>query len=99
MTKIGRNDPCSCGSGKKYKKCCESKEAAARKLTAHKIEGEDLTQKVSSIAGLFQKISLVPPVRLPEAPVEPLKEVISEPQEEARKVDLEPPAQEPTEKS
>jgi predicted TPR repeat methyltransferase len=22
MTKPGRNDPCSCGSGKKYKKCC-----------------------------------------------------------------------------
>lgn len=22
VTKIGRNDPCSCGSGKKYKKCC-----------------------------------------------------------------------------
>lgn len=22
-TKIGRNDPCPCGSGKKYKKCCE----------------------------------------------------------------------------
>ena len=22
MTKIGRNDPCPCGSGKKYKKCC-----------------------------------------------------------------------------
>lgn len=21
-TKIGRNKPCSCGSGKKYKKCC-----------------------------------------------------------------------------
>ena len=20
--KIGRNDPCPCGSGKKYKKCC-----------------------------------------------------------------------------
>ena len=20
--KIGRNDPCNCGSGKKYKKCC-----------------------------------------------------------------------------
>ena len=20
--KIGRNDPCWCGSGKKYKKCC-----------------------------------------------------------------------------
>ena len=22
MQKIGRNDPCPCGSGKKYKKCC-----------------------------------------------------------------------------
>jgi len=21
-TKVGRNDPCPCGSGKKYKKCC-----------------------------------------------------------------------------
>jgi len=23
MSKIGRNDPCPCGSGKKYKKCCQ----------------------------------------------------------------------------
>jgi SEC-C motif-containing protein len=22
VTKIGRNDPCNCGSGKKFKKCC-----------------------------------------------------------------------------
>ena len=22
MPKVGRNDPCPCGSGKKYKKCC-----------------------------------------------------------------------------
>ena len=21
-TKVGRNEPCPCGSGKKYKKCC-----------------------------------------------------------------------------
>ena len=26
MPKIGRNDPCPCGSGKKYKKCCMGKE-------------------------------------------------------------------------
>ncbi len=26
--KIGRNDPCPCGSGKKYKKCCMNKEKA-----------------------------------------------------------------------
>ena len=25
MSKIGRNDPCPCGSGKKYKKCCLGK--------------------------------------------------------------------------
>jgi uncharacterized protein YecA (UPF0149 family) len=24
-TKAGRNDPCPCGSGKKYKKCCALK--------------------------------------------------------------------------
>jgi len=26
---IGRNDPCLCGSGKKYKKCCASKANSA----------------------------------------------------------------------
>ena len=31
MAKIGRNDLCPCGSGKKYKKCCMAgDEAAAR---------------------------------------------------------------------
>ena len=24
--KVGRNDPCPCGSGKKYKKCCLNKQ-------------------------------------------------------------------------
>lgn len=31
MIKIGRNDPCHCGSGKKYKKCCLLKD----QLKAH----------------------------------------------------------------
>jgi hypothetical protein len=32
---VGRNDPCRCGSGKKYKQCCLDKdEAAARKSRA-----------------------------------------------------------------
>ena len=26
MDKVGRNDPCPCGSGKKYKKCCEKEQ-------------------------------------------------------------------------
>ena len=27
--KVGRNDPCPCGSGKKHKKCCAAKDGAA----------------------------------------------------------------------
>ena len=30
-TKVGPNDPCPCGSGKKYKKCCRAKDMAAEK--------------------------------------------------------------------
>jgi hypothetical protein len=26
MSKVGRNEPCPCGSGKKYKKCCEPRD-------------------------------------------------------------------------
>lgn len=29
MAKIGRNDPCPCGSGKKYKRCCLAQSEAA----------------------------------------------------------------------
>jgi hypothetical protein len=29
MSKPGRNDPCPCGSGKKYKKCCLAKDEQA----------------------------------------------------------------------
>lgn len=28
---IGRNDPCPCGSGKKYKQCCLGKEKSRKK--------------------------------------------------------------------
>jgi TolA-binding protein len=31
MAKPGRNDPCPCGSGKKYKKCCLPKEEAVER--------------------------------------------------------------------
>lgn len=30
INKVGRNEPCPCGSGKKYKKCCWSQAALAR---------------------------------------------------------------------
>ncbi len=32
MTKIGRNDTCPCGSGKKYKHCCLAQDRAYQNL-------------------------------------------------------------------
>ena len=29
-TRAGRNDLCPCGSGRKFKKCCEAKQASSR---------------------------------------------------------------------
>lgn len=41
MTKIGRNAPCPCGSGRKYKKCClAADEAAARRERAEAAAAE-----------------------------------------------------------
>lgn len=43
MAKIGRNDPCPCGSGKKYKKCCES--VAARTQSAERLHADPATSE------------------------------------------------------
>ncbi len=45
VEKVGRNDPCPCGSGKKYKSCCflkdqqSKKPLGSRKFTAKVISG------------------------------------------------------------
>ncbi len=49
MEKVGRNDPCICGSGKKFKKCCESK--AARKS----IGKAEIITETSKMASFFQR--------------------------------------------
>jgi hypothetical protein len=46
MQKVSRNDPCSCGSGKKYKKCCLNKDAA------------EATQLTSTMPELFRPAAL-----------------------------------------
>ncbi len=51
MKKIGRNDPCVCGSGKKFKKCCERK-MIGKRFMASKIEAPKVT---SNIASFFRK--------------------------------------------
>jgi hypothetical protein len=35
-TALGRNDPCHCGSGKKYKACCLDKDEAAARAARQK---------------------------------------------------------------
>jgi len=37
--KLGRNDPCSCGSGKKYKKCCENVQKTSTESPAQVVMG------------------------------------------------------------
>ena len=48
MIKVGRNDPCPCGSGKKYKKCCMVKEED-RSRGASSDVGEDASRTPGSI--------------------------------------------------
>ena len=57
MKKVGRNDPCPCGSGKKFKKCCEPK-AIGGKFLATKIESS------TPMTSLFNRV--VTPISLEE---------------------------------
>ncbi|MES2199244.1 MAG: SEC-C metal-binding domain-containing protein [Chlamydiota bacterium] len=52
MEKASRNDPCPCGSGKKFKKCCESQK---KTRTFQVISSEARVQGISSL--LFKKPS------------------------------------------
>lgn len=48
MRKIGRNDPCPCGSGKKYKKCCGATHVSAYESTSQ--EESNLLEMSKEIA-------------------------------------------------
>ena len=50
MPKIGRNDPCPCGSGKKYKHCCLDKDRAAELAPAVRRRVALQAQKASQVA-------------------------------------------------
>ena len=59
LKKIGRNDPCPCGSGEKYKKCCLDRPGPIlpffhRFLTYEEVDDmstEDIIQRLDSIGG------------------------------------------------
>ncbi|MBD7908303.1 YecA family protein [Sporosarcina gallistercoris] len=48
---IGRNDPCPCGSGKKYKKCCAGKE----ELTVEVVQAEEMERILQSFYDEYPK--------------------------------------------
>ncbi len=68
MHKVGRNDSCPCGSGKKFKKCCEVKQKH-KKLSAEVVSASipqsQETQETSKVSSLFFKR-----VSAPKAPAE-----------------------------
>jgi hypothetical protein len=69
MAKTGRNDLCPCGSGRKYKKCCESKErggAARNRLMLVVVGGAVLAAILAGIASFTRDQSGVARVWSPE---------------------------------
>ena len=51
MVKIGRNDPCPCGSGKKYKKCCQAQDEA----TDTRIRGEQSAVQIGCTKNILKR--------------------------------------------
>lgn len=50
MGKVERNQPCHCGSGLKYKKCCESKK---NRISATVLQPSQELPSTSGIARVF----------------------------------------------
>ena len=63
---VGRNDPCPCGSGKKYKKCC---------MTAHQPKSSSqLLSNVKVIQSSSSMLNRISPMAPKAVPDEALKE-------------------------
>ncbi|UJL45851.1 SEC-C domain-containing protein [Virgibacillus sp. NKC19-16] len=50
MSKLGRNDPCSCGSGKKYKKCCGASNVVEIGMGRYNVELDTLHNNLIAFA-------------------------------------------------
>ncbi len=59
MKKIGRNDPCHCGSGKKYKKCCLEKDEKERYLKTLNKLNENIEDSAESSDELEENESYI----------------------------------------
>ena len=49
MSKIGRNEPCPCGSGKKYKKCCLPASQPLKESSFIYTDLDDLSNQVTDL--------------------------------------------------
>jgi tetratricopeptide (TPR) repeat protein len=78
MSKVGRNDPCPCGSGKKYKRCCrakdeqqrlESRQASVASLRdAFRAMAEEAGSSLAEVDGLAERVlALIEAGQLDEA--------------------------------
>jgi|GEM_PF-902823 len=54
MENTGRNDPCPCGSGKKYKKCCMNKSFLQRKQATVLKQDPKANSTIAKISALSQ---------------------------------------------
>ena len=70
MEKVGRNDPCPCGSGNKFKKCCESK------VTKRSIGAAQVLSGANKMSSFFKRhVTPLTPARVSEiTPVQPTVE-------------------------
>nr|WP_238613547.1 SEC-C metal-binding domain-containing protein [Candidatus Oscillochloris fontis] len=80
--KVGRNDPCPCGSGKKYKKCCLAKDEAAARQPAQErataLRAVEPLASDDSFAGLPSYTPPPPPDPRPYSPEEAAREELWE---------------------
>ncbi len=59
MSKIGRNDPCPCGSGKKFKKCCLNKKGIEKTPKARLVPVyTDIDRLSNSVVDLIKEKKL-----------------------------------------
>ena len=54
MAKIGRNDPCHCNSGKKYKQCCLASDEAVEQA-ARPVQPAAMSARRPSLGSFFQE--------------------------------------------
>jgi uncharacterized protein len=90
--KVGRNDPCPCGSGKKYKQCCQKLPGVRKKINAKVLSGggqketpaaammPDLLQRTFGDAIASAKEEVTPP-----KPEEEFRKLEESPQEDDKK--------------